>query len=427
MAQPSRPPTLLIISQVYVPDPAAVGQHMHSAAAEMVRRGWRVIVFASRRGYDDPAAKYLWRQTLDGVEVRRFPFASFGKASIAVRLLAGFIFIAQCAMAGLFVRRLSAILVSTSPPMAPLGAVLLSLLRRAPIKYWAMDLNPDQMIALGKLSPTSLPARLFDAMNRLILRRAADVVPLDRFMAERLYAKLPGEQPTLRAKTHVIPPWPHDDHLEIIPHDHNPFRAEHHLAGKFVIMYSGNHTTSNPLATILQAALRLQHRRDLVFMFVGGGLGKREVQLVIDQHHPTNILSLPYQPIDRIKYSLSAADVHLVSVGPAIVGICHPCKVYGAMALAKPILLLGPDPSHVSDLIHQRNIGWHIPHGDVDAAVRTIEAILAADPAERAAMGQRAAALIHQQLSMRILIARFADVLERGVIKPAAPARGVES
>ena len=45
---------LLILSQVYVPDPASVGQHLHDFAAEMARRGHDVVVYCSSRGYDDP-------------------------------------------------------------------------------------------------------------------------------------------------------------------------------------------------------------------------------------------------------------------------------------------------------------------------------------------------------------------------------------
>src|SRR5687768_15943333 len=44
--------TLLILSQVFVPDPASVGQHMADVAAEMARRGHRVKVYASARGYE---------------------------------------------------------------------------------------------------------------------------------------------------------------------------------------------------------------------------------------------------------------------------------------------------------------------------------------------------------------------------------------
>ena len=35
--------TLLVICQVYEPDPAAVGQQVADVAREMARRGWRVV------------------------------------------------------------------------------------------------------------------------------------------------------------------------------------------------------------------------------------------------------------------------------------------------------------------------------------------------------------------------------------------------
>jgi len=412
-----RPNTILVMSQVYVPDPASVGQHMHDAAAELVRRGFRVVVLTSARGYDDPTVRYPARETLDGVEIRRLPLSSFGKKSIPLRLLGGVLFMLQAILRGLFTRDLRAVLVSTSPPMCAAAALVIGALRRAPIKYWVMDLNPDQMIELGKLRPDAPAARIFDAFNRIVLGRAADVVALDRFMADRLLRKR-----DVRSKLSVMPPWPHDDHLEVIPHESNPFRKEHGLEGKFVVMYSGNHGFSTPVKTIVDAALRLQHRDDIVFMFIGGGVGKKDVDRAIAEHKPANIRSLPYQPLDRIKYSLSAADVHLVSVGNDVVGVVHPCKVYGAMAVARPILLLGPDPCHVSDLVREHNLGWQISHGDVDGAVRTLEQIVATPREELAAMGARARALIERELSKNVLCGRFCDVVERGLKPGAEPA-----
>ena len=49
-----KPKTLLIISQVFVPDPASVGQHMADVGFEMARRGYRVKVYTSARGYENP-------------------------------------------------------------------------------------------------------------------------------------------------------------------------------------------------------------------------------------------------------------------------------------------------------------------------------------------------------------------------------------
>jgi colanic acid biosynthesis glycosyl transferase WcaI len=409
------PRTLLVISQVYVPDPTSVGQHMHDAAAEMARRGYRVIALASRAGYDDPAKKYKWRETIDGVHVRRLPLSSFGKGSVAIRMLAGLIFVIQCIALGLLTRRLAGIVVSTSPPIAPLAAIPVGLLRRRPITFWAMDLNPDQMIALGKTTPTSLPARIFEALNRATLRRSRAIIALDRFMADRLYAKLPDQRPDIEPKMHVMPPWPHDDHLEVVEHAANPFRHEHGLDGRFVIMHSGNHSLAHPLTTLLDAAARFKDHPQLVFMFVGGGVGKKDVDRFIADHKPANIRSLPYQPLDAIKYSLSAADVHVVAVGDSVVGINHPCKVYGSLALGRPVLLVGPAQCHVSDIIDAYDCGWHIRHGDADAAVTTIEQILALPTDQIAAKGANAARAAREQFNKAVLCKRFCDVIEAGL------------
>lgn len=401
--------TFLIISQVYVPDPASVGQHIADAAVEMARRGYRVVVYASARGYDDPSKKYASREMLNGVDVRRLPLSSFGKSSIAVRLLAQWIFLVQAMVRGLCTRGLCGVMVSTSPPFCGVAGVVIRAVRRVPLKYWLMDLNPDQMIALGKITERSLMARVFNVFNRWTYRGASDIVVLDRFMGERVQRKL-----DVARKTHTMPPWPHEDKLENIAHGENPFRREHVPEGRFVVMYSGNHSPANPIRTLLDAAERLQDDARLLVMCIGGGGGKKEVEEKVAAG-VKNIRSLPYQPFDRIRFSLSAADVHVVSVGDDVVGIVHPCKVYGAMAVSRPVLLLGPKPCHVSDIIEQHRIGWHIAHGDVDGAVRTLREILATPAAELAAMGERAAKVISSSLSKRELSGRFCDVLERGL------------
>lgn len=410
-------PTFLIISQVYVPDPAAVGQHIADAAAAIAERGYRVVVYTSARGYDDPSQKYASRETLHGVDVRRVPFSSFGKSSIAVRLLAQSIFLAQAFLRGLFTRNLVGLMVSTSPPFCGIAGVWISKLRRVPVKFWLMDLNPDQMIAMKKITPRSLPARVFDFFNRAIYRQASEIVVLDRFMLERIEKKgVP-----VRAKSTIAPPWPHNDDQVHIDHADNPFRKRHNLGttnlapeGKFVVMYSGNHSPANPLKTLLDAAERFQGDDRIVFYCIGGGGGKKEVDERIAKG-AKNIVSLPYQPFDEIKYSLSAADVHVVSIGDSVVGIVHPCKVYGAMAVSRPVLTFGPKPSHVSDLVEQHKIGWHIQHGDVDGAEAALREMLSKSAEELKVMGERAAGVVASSLSRRALRGEFTEIMLKGV------------
>lgn len=407
-------PVFLIISQVYVPDPAAVGQHMADAAAEMARRGYRTIVYTSRNGYEDSSQVYPRRERKNGVEVRRLPFSSFGKGSVKVRLIAQIVFLLQAMFRGLFVPGLAGVLVSTSPPACGIGGAIISLLRRVPVKFWVMDLNPDQLVIMKVLPAKSWPVRLFDIFNLAILWRASDVVVLDRYMASRVSAKA-----NVAHKLHVMPPWPLEDaQPNLLPHASNPFRHQHVPEGKFVVMYSGNHTHANPLSTLLAATQSLQADEPrLLVLSVGGGAAKKEVDDLVAAG-ANNIVSLPYQPLEQLRYSLSAADVHVVAMGNDMVGVVHPCKVYGAMAVGRPVLLLGPADCHINDLIERYRIGWRVEHGDVNAAKQVLRDILATPAEELQAMGERAAEAISLGLSKSRLTAQLSDVLERGLRAP---------
>lgn len=405
---PDERSTLLIVSQTFVPDPAAVGQHLGDVADEMARRGWRVRVYTSARGYDDATARYPKREDKGRVEVRRLPLSSFGKGSIAVRLAAGFVFCFQAVLRAVWLGRIDALLISTSPPMAPLAAMAIRLVRRAPVTFWAMDINPDQMIVMGKTSATSPPARAFDWMYRRTIRTSRKVVALDRFMAERLERKA-----AVADKLAVIPPWPHlDASAPPVDHAENPFRREQGLGDKLVVMYSGNLSPAHPLDTILDTADRLRDEAGVEFVFIGGGLGAAQVRAFIDDQRLPNARLLPYQPLETLPYSLAAADVHLVVLGEAMVGVVHPCKVYGAMAVGRPVLYVGPEPSHVSDLLEKGGIGRRVAHGDAAGAVEAIRAFQRMSDEQRRAMGERAQAMIRGSLSREHSLGAFCDALE---------------
>ena len=403
-------PTFLIISQVYPPDPTSVGQHMHDAAQALARQGLEVRVLTSARGYENPSVKYPKRELLDGVEIIRLPLSSFGKKSIAHRLVGQSLFLLQAFFRGVFTRRLCCVLVSTSPPMASVAALMIRCFRRVAVKFWVMDLNPDQLIQMGIIKETSLPARAFNLLNKTILRVSDDVIALDRFMAERLVKKL-----DVREKITILPPWPHTDYDESVEHSENPFRRQHGLTGKFVVMYSGNHSLTSPVITVLDAAVKMQDRPDLVFMFIGGGIGKRDVREILERHHPKNIVDLPYQPFDQLRYSLSAADVHVVTMGNNVVGVIHPCKVYGAMALGRPILLVGPSECHVADIMRNKHVGWHVQHGDVVGTIAAIDQMLALPPAELQTMGDEAAKIVQEKFEQQQMIDQFTKIMLRGL------------
>jgi hypothetical protein len=410
-------PLFLLFSQVFVPDPASVGQHMADVAVEMARRGHRVRVYCSNRGFEDPSVRYESHENLGGADVRRLPFSSFGKKSLLTRGLGTASLLVQFLFIGLFTRNVGGIFFSTSPPFIGLACAIVSMIRRVPIVYWAMDLNPDQVFAMGKVKPASLTGRTLEAINRIILKRSKLIVPLDRFMAGRI-----ATRGITNDKMLVMPPWPHEDRIDNLDQSNNPFRVKHNLIDKFVIMYSGNHSPANPLRTLLDATLRYKDDPALRFLFVGGGGGKKEVDALIKEHNLTNVISLPYQPLADLKYSLSAADVHIVSLGNDMVGIIHPCKIYGAMAVGRPILFLGPKPSHISDILDEHPIGWHVAHGDVTNCANAIDQARATSRDELQRMGKLASEVLGENLSQEMLCNRLCSKLEDVMQLKSGPA-----
>ncbi len=191
-------------------------------------------------------------------------------------------------------------------------------------------------------------------MLKFSLRKSDHVVALDRFMAARLEAKgAPA------SKVSVVPLWPH----AVISHDPRgaaEFRRRHGLDGKFVVMYSGNHSPCHPLATLLEAAARLRDHAEIAFCFVGGGSEMQTVRQFSEQERLRNILVLPYQPWEGLSASLSAADLHAVVMGDPFTGIVHPSKIYNIRQVGAPVLYIGPASGPIADLAPE----YSFRHGD---------------------------------------------------------------
>ncbi len=394
---------LLIVTQVFPPDATAVGQYLADLAHEVADSGRPVTVLTADRDYSDPTLAYPPYEFHGLLEVIRLPASSFGKASIATRLAGAASFLAQAVARGLRLDDVDRLLVSTSPPLAAAVGLVLHRTRQIPMTYWVMDLNPDQAVAMNLFSPRHPAVRAFDIYNARVLETAEHVVALDDFMAERLRAKCD------RA-IEVLPPWPLDGHVVPVPHVDNPFRSEQGWQNKTVVMFSGNMSPTSPIDTVVDAAEQLRDRDDLVFAFIGGGAGKAALEERLTRRPIRTVTVMPYQPLERLRYSLSAADLHVVTMGDAMVGITHPCKVYSAMAVGRPVLAVAPERSHVGELLSKGG-GWRVDQGDVPGAVSVILAFADATEAERKRMAEHNLAALGGELSAATLRRRLRALL----------------
>jgi len=394
----------LLLNQTFYPDVMATGQYLQEVALELAGRGHEVTVVTSRRAYDHPQKRFPKRETWHGVRIWRVGSTGFGKTAKWRRAADFATFMLCCSARLALLPRHDAILALTSPPLISFLGAWLAKLHRGRFFYWVMDFNPDQAVAAGWLRPDSLSGKLLERMSRFSLRRAARIIALDRFMRDRIVAK--GIRPE---KVAVIPPWPHEDEVHFDIEGRERFRRAHGLDGKFVVMHAGNHSPCHPLDTLLEAARRLRHDANIVFCFVGGGSEFRKLEHLAGA---ANLLCLPYQPLNQLSAVLCAADLHVVVMGDAFVGLVHPCKIYNILSVGAPVLYIGPRPSHVSELLD--SLKDHHPcaavqHGDVEGVLEQIErqargAKREAQSARREAQGARRKAESAERLAFCALL-----------------------
>ena len=401
---------ILLLSQTYVPDAPAVGQYMHDAGVELAKRGHEVVALAASKSYEDSSETYPKRETLDGVKVRRLGLSSFGKASMAVRLLGGCSFTAQAALRTLLGRRFDVVLVSTSPPMAPLAPLCLRGFRRTSFVFWAMDINPDQMVAMGKTSADGVPARLFEAMIRGTLKHAALVSTLDRFMAERLVAKVPDAG--LENRLHVQPPWPMDGppvagaaRGESLPRASTGLPTSSSSCTRAT---SPTPTRSTPCSTRRSACKTSASSASS--SSAPAAAGRRSATGPPTAGSPT-CSRCRTSRWTAIRYSLSAADVHLVAMGRAMSGIVHPCKVYGVLKVHRPVLAMAPADSHVAE-IADAGAGWTVASDDADAAEALFRRLLTPEGRAELEAKTAAAAREAERFTRERMCASFCDRIE---------------
>jgi glycosyltransferase involved in cell wall biosynthesis len=468
--------TFLLLNQTFYPDVMATGQYLTEVAVRLVERGHQVTVVTSRRAYDHPETEFAKAETWRGIRIIRIGSTGFGKGAKWRRAADFASFVVSCCARLAWLPRHDRVVALTTPPLISFVGAWLARFWRASFFYWVMDFNPDEAIAAGWLRSGSLAARLLDSMSRFSLKRARKVIALDRFMRDRILAK-----GTVAEKIVVIPPWSHDAEVRFDLAGRERFRQAHGLDGKFVVMYSGNHSPVHPLETLLQAAERMRSDKGVVFCFVGGGSewrkikekaegGRRKAEdggqktedggrkaegggrktedggrktegggqkaedgrqkaegenqgaeagavcshvsvSAFQRSSFSNVTCLPYQPLDQLSGSLSAADLHVVVMGDPFVGLVHPCKIYNIMAVGAPVLYIGPRLSHVTEISSAANgevLCISADHGEVEVVVKQIQR--ARDEAQQ--RSRHCSLLIHSPFSKESVLPRLITELE---------------
>lgn len=390
---------------------APTGRMLHALARTLVARGHEVRVVCSRRSYDG-GQRYPTCTVLDGVEVQRLRAFGFGRRGPG-RLLDYASFYLSL-IAATMLRRVppDLVLALSTPPYVGLVGSLLGRIRGSAHAHWVMDVYPDVLVAHG-MARSRGARRALAALTRAQLRGAAGVVALGPCMMERLKPYVHD------VPLEWVPLWGEGRPGAVAPDAVARLRAARGWGtDDLVLMYSGNMGLGHRFDELLEAARRLGKTGPL-WAFVGGGCRQGQIERFARDHRDTRLQMLPYPPPPQVAESLSAGDVHLVSLRAAWQGLIVPSKVQAAFSVGRPVIFVGPRANEAARWIEASGGGWLVSEDDVDGLLAAVAS--ARDAGERRRRGQAALAFAREHFDEDRNCARIAGFLEGAV--GAAPAR----
>ena len=160
------------------------------------------------------------------------------------------------------------------------------------------------------------------------------------------------------ARIVVIPNWADDAAISPLDSGSNPLREDWGLSGLFVAGYSGNMGRGHHFELLLEAATQLANDPDIRILFIGSGARHQAVLGLVEDMGLDRIVFKPFQPRDRLKFSLTVPDVHIITHRDDMYGLQVPSKFYGALAAGRPVLLIGPEEGEIARVIREFDCGF---------------------------------------------------------------------
>ena len=409
-------PQVVFLNRCYWPDSEATGQLLEDLC-HYLSETYDVHVLCGQPNSPSPGAEFLASgiQIREGITIHRVKHTRFAKRIPAGRIV-NLLSFANAASRYLYRSGLSpdVFVTETDPFLLPIVASKHSAATDAKLVSYLQDIYPDVAEAIGKAKDGVMTRRIRERL-RSAYQASQRVIVLGACMKQRL-ASLPwGIDPS---KIHIIPNWADTESIQPVSLEDNPFRERQGLAERFVVMHSGNMGLTQRLDVLVDAAASSLWPARAVLMLVGDGAARpllqqqvRDLAKQVDFDLTDRVRFLPYQPREKLAESLSAGDVHVVSMHESITGCLCPSKLYGILAAGRGVIAVADEATDLCQTVAAEKIGWTCKPGEHEAIARCVAAA-SEHPDDCANAGQRARQLALSTYDRRVVTKKFKTLLD---------------
>ena len=411
---------LIFLNRFFHPDHSATSQILSDLAFALAERGKKVCVITGRQRYDAPKHVLPTRETIAGVAVHRVWASRFGRTNLSGRAVDYATFYMSAAWRlWCLAERGDVVIAKTDPPMVSVIAAGVCWLRGARLINWLQDIFPEtaQNLGVGGRAATLAYGLMRRLRNRSLMAAHMNVV-LGKRMAERV---LSFDIPSDRVR--IVHNWADGSAVTPLSHEANALRGEWELGDAFVVAYSGNLGRAHDVETVLDAmqlvaaagdpampATSKSAYRSVLWLFIGDGALFGHLKAEVARRGFTSVRFKPYQPRALLAKSLSAGDVHLISLRPELEGLIVPSKFYGIAAVGRPTLFIGDVNGEIAELVARYQCGRTVAIGNAAQLAQTVLE-LARDEGQCRLMGKHAREAFEAEFDKPLAIARWEALL----------------
>lgn len=289
-----------------------------------------------------------------------------------------------------------------SPVTVGVPAILLGRIKRAPVVFWALDLWPETLAAIGVVrSPRVLG--WVGHLVKFIYERCTLVLGQSRaFLAS--IAKYCSDTQKIR----YFPSWAEDvfNEPDLMPAPEVPV-----LKGVFNVLFAGNIGEAQDLPAVLEAAESLKHNAAIRWLIVGDG---RKSEWLLEEVSrrglQANVLLLGRFPVERMPSFYTHADALLVSLKKdPVFSMTIPGKVQSYLMAGVP--LLGMLDGEGAKVITEANAGLVCAAGDAGGLAAAVLQMAAMHTEQRQRLGANGRAFAQKEFGRGLLMDRLEELL----------------
>ena len=399
---------LSVITQFFPPDFAATGQLIEELVRHLARQGVDVDVFTGQPGYAFQTAKAPTKERSLRLKIKRSCTASLLPTRVRGKAINGILFTIRA-----FIYLITAswkrnvLLLTTAPPFLPVLGYFANVFFGLSYVCLLYDLYPDIVVRLGVIPEGHWLAKFWQWVNRQVWIRSKGIIVLSPAMKDRITSICPQ----VANKISVIHSWADAEAIVPISKTENWFAQNHQLVDRFTVLYSGNMGRCHDLETVLEAAVLLRDQ-PIQFVCIGGGPQRKLFVEQVKELGLDNFKFLPYQDKAVLPYSLTACDLSLVAVSETMADLVAPSKLYSALSAGRPIAVVCPKDSYLSDLMRDAGCGSAFANGDSEGLAQFIR-FLMHDRQQAEQMGRSGRNYLLQNFTPTVIAHQYSRVLRR--------------